>query len=203
VNAPLQPGVALVGIEIPGDSTRAAARMRFGVEIPATLSALAGERAVSQPILFEPTADAATVIDAESAIARMYGTTTFLRARRIGVYWEAYGFSARDTVEIELHMSRENRPGVFERVSNALRVGSQDASRVDILWREVPETSRAVHRMEGSVPVGMHSIVLDLSRLSRGTYSLQITVKGRRNGARAGTASPEIITSTGRTLVLR
>ena len=195
VDVPMQHGVALVAVEIPGDTARPAARTRFGVEIPETLAALGGAVDVSQPLLFEPPAKAATVFDADSAVAYMFGTTAFTRERRLGVYWETYGVGARDTVQVELRMSREDRPGILERVGDALRIGSQDANRVDISWREVPRTSRAVQRMEGSVPVGMYSIVLDLSRLSRGTYSIEVTVKGARTA--------NSVTSVARALVLK
>ncbi|MEO7521136.1 MAG: hypothetical protein ABIW79_04915, partial [Gemmatimonas sp.] len=202
VNLPLEPGVAFVAIEIPGDSARPAARTRFGVEIPETLAALSGGAALSQPLLFEPPAIAATVIDADSALARMYGTTSFMRERRLGVYWESYGVGVRDTVQIELRLSREDRPGIMERVGDVLRIGREDANSVDILWREVPGSSRAVQRMEGTVPVGMHSLVLDLSRLSRGTYSLRVTVNGAR-AIGAGGRTSDSATSEPRTLVLR
>jgi hypothetical protein len=209
VDVRTQPGVAFVAVEIAGDSARPAARTRFGVEIPPTLATLAGGTAVSQPILFDPPADVRAIIDADSAVHRMYGTTTFVRERRLGVYWEAYGFSARDTVQIELSMSREDRPGILERVGDVLHIGRQDANSVNILWREVPRSSRAVHRMEGTVPVGMHSLVLDFSRLSRGTYNLQVTVKAARSGRNgdrstsSGTETSDSVTSVSRTLVLK
>ena len=102
----LRPGAALLGIEVPGESVRAAARTRFGVETPGPLAALAGATALSQPLLFEPSGDAAHPRDANAAVSRMYGTTTFAQWRRIGVYWESYGFAATDAVEIECDDAR-------------------------------------------------------------------------------------------------
>ncbi len=186
INAPLRPGASLIGIEVPGDSTRAAARTRFGVESPKPLSALAGDRALSQPLLFEPPADARDALDADAAVSRMYGTTTFTRWRRIGVYWEAYGFAATDAVDIEVRMTREDRPGIFATIVGVLRLGREEGGSFGLRWREAPGGGGAIRRLEGDVPVQMRSVVLDISRLARGTYRLQLLVN--KAGASAVTS---------------
>ncbi len=176
IDAPLREGEALLSIELNGDRAHPAARTRFGATIPATLADFADGMALSQPLLFDPTADINSSLDADAAVRRMHGTTTFRKPRRIGVYWEAYGFDAADTVEIEVQMAREDRAGIFARVAGVFRLGPGNAESLGIRWREAPGSSRAMQHREGNVPVQMRSIVLDVSRLSRGTYRLQLSV---------------------------
>lgn len=177
VDAALDQGPVLLGVEIPGDPRRAAVRLRFSADIAAPISGLAGAKAVSQPLLIEPPADGIGALPAEAAVARMFGSTTFGRVRRIGVYWEAYGFAASDTVEIALALSREDKPGIFERVSGGFGLWGEEGGRADIRWTEVPGGGRTIIRMEGDVAVQMRSVALDLRRQRAGRYRLEVSMK--------------------------
>ncbi len=191
VHERLRPGAALLGIELPGDEARAAARTRFGVEVPATLAALAGGRALSAPLLFDPPRDAAATValDADDAIGRMLGTTTLAGTRRVGIYWESYGFAATDTVDVEVRITRRDRPGVLERLL-ARVAGRDDGETVGTRWREQPGSSRAIQLVEGDVPLQMRSLVLDLGRLEHGRYAVSLAVRDARG--RAATSEREI-----------
>lgn len=191
INTPLHQGASLIGIELPGDSARPAARTRFGVDALEPLTALAAGKALSQPLLFEPSGDPNLRLDADAAARRMYGTTTFTKWRRIGVYWESYGFAADDAVELELRMSREDRPGVFASIVSVFRIGREEGGTVSMKWREEPGSGGAIHRREGDVLVQMRSIVLDISRLAHGTYRLQLSVK--KAGEAAVTSEREFV----------
>ncbi len=180
VDAPLAEGATLIAIEVPGDATRAAARTRFGVEILPSLASLAGNRALSDPLLYEPTDDAANTLDSEAATRRMFGTTTFTRVRRIGVYWEGYGFAATDTVDVDVQISREERPGIFAGALGVFRLGAERDGGVGMRWRELPGNSRAIQRLEGGVPMQMRSIVIDIAALGRGSYRMQISMSGTK-----------------------
>jgi hypothetical protein len=177
VDAAFDQGPVLLGVEIPGDLRTAAVRSRFSADIVAPLGALAGAKAVSQPLLIEPPADGVGALTAEAAVARMYGSTSLARVRRIGVYWEAYGFSATDTMEIALALSREDRPGIFERVSGGFGLWGEEGGRADIRWTEVPGGGRTIVRMEGNVLVQMRSVALDLRRQRAGRYRLEVSMK--------------------------
>lgn len=177
VDAALDHGPVLLGVELPGDLQHAAGRTRFSADIAAPLSALAGAKAVSQPLLIEPPADGIGALSAEAAVARMYGSTTFTRVRRIGVYWEGYGFAATDTLEIALALSREDKPGIFERVSGGFGLWGEEGGRADIRWMEVPGGGRTIVRMEGDVAVQMRSVALDLRRQRAGRYRLEVSMK--------------------------
>ncbi|MEX2282195.1 MAG: hypothetical protein WEE89_06905 [Gemmatimonadota bacterium] len=176
-DAMLQAGAALIGVELPGDSTRPAARTRFGADIAEPLSALGGAQALSQPLLFDPSGIATATLDADAAVKRMYGTTTFTKLDRLGVYWEAYGFAAADTVDIEIQMTRLDRPGIFARVAGAVGLADNNRGNVTVRWREEPGSTRAIEIREANVPVQMRSIVIDVSRLARGSYRATVSLR--------------------------
>lgn len=177
VDVPLQGGVALVAIELPGDSGRPAARTRFGSSIPEPLSALGRAQALSPPILFKPPVDASAKVNDRQAVARMYGTTTFTRLSDVGVYWEGYGFGASDTVEIELSVERLDRAGFFGRVIDAIGIGAERQGGGVLRWRDVPGSESAFQIIEGDVPVQMRNVTVDFSRLGTGTYRLTLSMK--------------------------
>ena len=79
----------------------------FGARAGRPLSELGAAQALLQPLLMDAPADAMSGLPAEAAVPRMQGSTTVNRSRRLGVYWEAYGLAATDTVEIALALSRE------------------------------------------------------------------------------------------------
>jgi hypothetical protein len=177
VDALFAPGPVLLGVEIPGDTQRLAARTRFSVDIAPALEALGETRALSQPVLIDPPADALGAMPAEAAIPRMLGSTTIGRSRRIGIYWEAYGFAASDTVEVTLALSREGKPGIFERVVSGFGLWGEEGGRADVRWTELPGGGRTITRLEGGVPVQMRSVSLDLRRQRAGKYRLEVTMK--------------------------
>lgn len=179
VDVPLRAGAVLVAIELPGDSIRPAARTRFGASILAPLSALGRAQAVSQPILFEPPADESARVNDRQAVAHMYGTTSFDRLGRLGVYWEGYGFGANDTVEIGLRVERLDRPGILDRVRAAIGIGQEQQSNGELSWRDEPGSVRAFQIIEGDVPVQMRNVTLDLSRLARGRYRLTLSMQSQ------------------------
>jgi hypothetical protein len=183
VDVPLRAGPAFVGIELPGDGVRPAARTRFGTSIPEPLSSLGQAQALSPPILFEPPSDVSTRVTDREAVARMYGTTRFNRLSRVGVYWEAYGFSVTDTVEVELRVERQDRPGIVGRAIEVLGMGEQGQAGGALRWRDVPGAGRAIQIREGDVPVQLRNVTVDVSRLARGTYRLTLSLKTPRRAA--------------------
>jgi hypothetical protein len=176
VDAPLAPGKILVGVEVAGDSSRAAARTRFSTNVTAPLEALGGGRALSQALLFEPPSDDLPKIGAEQAVARMFATTTLAGISRVGVYWESYGFNPTDTADLSLRVVRQDRPNVFLRALHVLHIGSESIDSVTIKWREAPGNSRAIQSLEGQTNVQMRSVILETSSLRRGHYKLTLAV---------------------------
>jgi len=176
VDALLASGKTLLGVEISGDSTHAAARARYAVAVLPALSALHGARAVSQAVLFDPPRDAAPVVNTDAAINRMYPTTTLVGTDRIGVYWEGYGFSPTDTLDLTVRIVRKDHPSIAVRAVRVFGIGRAGDDSIGIHWREIPQNSRAIQRMEGTVPIQLRSLVLDLSKLPRGDYVLELAM---------------------------
>jgi hypothetical protein len=173
VDYPLTAGKTLIGIESPGNAACPALRTRFAIEVPDALASLKTQE-LSQPLLFEASEESGAPLSADAAITRMYGTTEFHKPRTLGVYFESYNFADDDTVQLEVRMTREDKPGFFTRVAQVFKIGNRESGSIGIRWIEVPGNSRAVHVREGNVPIQMRNIVLDVSRLSRGTYRLEL-----------------------------
>jgi hypothetical protein len=93
------------------------------------------------------------------------------------VYWEAHGFTATDTVDIEMRLTREDRTGLFTRVAGVFGLAHDNRANVTVRWREEPGSTRAIENREGNVPVQMRSIVIDVSRLSRGSYRATVSLR--------------------------
>jgi hypothetical protein len=177
VDALLAPGRSLLGVEVHSEPEFPAARTRFSVDALPTLEALGAGKAMSQPTFIEATGEATTALSADQAIARMLGSTSLRRAGRIGVYWEAYGFSERETVEITLTLSREDKPGIFARVASGFGLWGEEGRSAGVRWTELPGGAQALTRMEGDVPVQMRSISLDLRKQRGGRYKLEVSMR--------------------------
>jgi hypothetical protein len=177
----LPAGPSLVSVEVPSlnDGDRGA-RSRFGVTPPPPLSAMtAGGVAMSDPvILVVPAGISALPNLADSAVALMNGSTLLTAGTTaIGVYWETYGIAASDTVEITVGVQRLGA-GVLERITSVIGALSSANSLVSASWTE-PQPGQRVRYVPGSVPIQMRSVVLNISALPIGTYTLGISVQKR------------------------
>jgi hypothetical protein len=172
---------ALVSAEIPWSEGRRGARSRFGVVPPPPLSAMRrGEAAMSQPLLLTvPAGNAALPNEADSAVALMLGSTTLpAGTREMGIYWETYGITAADSVEVVVSVQRRGG-GVVERVTSMVGALASANSPVSTSWRE-PQPGVVVRTIGGAVPIQMRSVILDLGAIPVGPYTLEIAVR-RRN----------------------
>jgi hypothetical protein len=161
---PSQPAIAAV--EVPGRGPkggRPVSRTRFGIDPPAPLSAMRpGEIDISTPaIIHPPEGTAQPVTDATAAIRRMYGNSILKPGQSIGVYWETYGISDRDTVDVTLSIH--------------LR-GGRDT--IVIGWQE-PSPGHTASTVRGAIPIQSRNITLDLSAYKPGDYVLAVSAKRR------------------------
>jgi hypothetical protein len=176
---PVRPTVA--SFEVP--ATREGApdlRTRFGVVPPSALNALrSGERALSDPVLLRAPADGSAIPDdVDGALALMLGGTVLRAAGRLGVYWESYGFDARDSVAVEVRIQPLVDVGTMQRLGIALKLSDDPRRSVSARWQE-PQSGRTARSLDLRVPVQVRSVVLDVSRLQPGSYELRVLV-GRR-----------------------
>jgi len=169
------------------DPKGADARTRFGVTTPPPLAGMgAAERALSDPVLIEPPgAGADLVADPDSALARMLGSTRLTGRKQIGVYWESYGFTSSDTVEVTLRLSRVDRPGAARRVAVALRLAGDSRSATTLTWTE-PRPGQLTRTSAASRTIQHRAVTLDIADIPPGSYLLEVSMEKRGQAAVVG-----------------
>lgn len=150
----------LIGVELLAKDSAAAARWRSGfAEIP-----LDSSRITVSDLLF---VDGAPELpsDLSEATPRAHGGTKFQRNTKIGLFWELYGKAPADSaVPISLTITPVDE-SLLKRTFRALRIAPK-AMPLNIRWQE-----------NGSSGVlSPRSIVLDLSMVPAGKYSVKLQV---------------------------
>jgi hypothetical protein len=178
---------ALVAVEVLVDSAAAAdipnRRLRFGITTPTALRAIVGDTLiVSEPVLLEaPDVKGAVSTEPSTALEEMLPSTTLVGARRIGVYWEAYGLADTDSLDLSVRVVRK-RVGFLQVLGGMLRLQGSTSTLVAIKWRD---SGRPAQRtIDGARPgaVRPFSVALDLSSLESGHYDLIVSVTRRGRG---------------------
>jgi len=169
-----------------GDSVMAEARTRFSIVPPATLDEMrAGEVAISEAVLLRVTDNAVPLAaKSDTLLAQMLGSVVIdvNTTPKVGVYWETYGVSARDSVTVGVQVERQVSVGGLRRLGMALRLADNPNSTVNIAWRE-PDRGRTTNTIDGVVPIQSRTVILDLSRLESGPYDLVMSVAKIRGEA--------------------
>jgi hypothetical protein len=177
---------ALAGVEFLPSPPRGtmAGRLRFGIVPPPPLSAMQpGETAISEPVLLRASGGNALPSAPESALPLMATSHEVTSRDKLGVYWETYGFSAADSVEVAIWIERYTNQGIARSFGIALGVAKDLNTPVTISWKE-PDSGHNSHVFrEGTVPVIGRSITLDISSLVAGDYTLEVAVRGRNRAA--------------------
>lgn len=167
----------LIAVEFPAAGPRApAGRTRFSVAPPPTLAALKpGEFAVSDPVVLLAPLEGDTLPNGiDGALARMAGSTR-VAFGRLGVYWETYGLQPADSVEIAVWIERYTAQGIARRLGIALNVAADYNTPVAMSWRE-PEPGHVSAVIAGRVTIISRSLELDVSKLPKGDYWLDVAV---------------------------
>jgi hypothetical protein len=181
---------AVVGMELLAPRGELSLRTRFGIMPPATLSELKpGETAISEPVLISSDESPS---DPDGALGQMLGTTV-VRAKKIGVYWETYGYGAGDSVDVAVIVARREPLSRFRRLGMKLRVASDINGSVAVRWSE-PQAGHDSWTIPSRVPIQARAVGLDLSRLEPGRYRVEV-VASRRGvaGAPTVTASRDFV----------
>ena len=179
-----KPGFQVISAEVVDQEhdTATAARARFAMQVPPGLDSLRSNAlGVSDLVLFTPPAAMdALPVDTHGALVRMLPTTT-LTIDRVGVFFELYGLSRSDSVELDLTVVREGEPGLLQRLGSRMGLNDASTGTFAIRWEAGRAgTATATQSIDGA-SVNMRSILLNLSTLSSGPYTLEISV---RSGAR-------------------
>jgi hypothetical protein len=177
LRAHIPSGSAVVGAEVLAPRGETSVRTRFGITPPATLSALKpGEAAISEPVLIG-TSESAT--SAEGALDQMLGSSV-VKARKIGVYWETYGYAAGDSVDVAMIITRTEKLSAFRKIGMKLRIAHDINGSVAVRWSE-PQAGHDSWSIPSKVPIQARAVGLDLSQLEPGHY--MVTVSASRKGA--------------------
>ncbi len=170
----------IASMEIRGAGEQSAdARIRFALTPPTALRSFStGEIALSDPILTRVPEGADDLsVHGDSLVYQMFGTTTLRdQPRKVGVYWESYGFTAEDSVQIAVRIDRHNDSGLLKRFAIALNMAQDPTSSLEISWRE-PDVARRYRTLEGSIQ--SRALILDIANLSPGEYEVTIRVTKR------------------------
>jgi hypothetical protein len=145
-------------------------RTRFGVTPPPTLSALKpGEAAISDPVLIATTEAANGV---EGALDQMLGSTV-VHGKKVGLYWETYGYGPGDSVDVAFIITRTEKLSVFRKLGMKLRIAHDINGSVAVRWTE-PQAGHDSWTIPSKVPIQARVVTLDLSQLEPGHYSVQV-----------------------------
>jgi hypothetical protein len=174
------PGRSLVSAEVPWDEDgHTGARARFAITAPPPLDSMRGDTlAISDPVLLITPSDMPDLPnDADSAIAMMRGSTTLSTGTQsLGVYWETYGFAARDSVEIVITIQRTTSLNILRGLGVIAGVAANPNAPVSVSWKE-PQRGHDTRTVDGAVPIQMRSVILTIGGLPSGDYTLEISVK--------------------------
>jgi hypothetical protein len=152
----------LIGVELLANDSAGAARWRSGfAEVPLD----SGKISVSDLLFVDATPSLPSNL--EEATARAHGGTTFSRGKQIGLFWELYGKTPADsTLPISLTITPVDA-GFLKRAFRALRIAPTPAP-LNIRWQE----------NGASGVLSPRSVLLDLSLVPAGKYSVKLEVQG-------------------------
>jgi hypothetical protein len=176
--SPLAPRAQIVSAELaPADGAAGlAVRVRRAVHPPAPLSVLAdGEVALSDPLFFRPGDAPDLPANAAEAVGKMFGSHAF-SDRRVGLFWETYGVAPGDTMDVSIRVANIDKPGFLRRVGATIGVADADQGEITIRWREPRLNKTETVIWAGDVPIQSRSVVLEVSRLRPGRYTVEVTV---------------------------
>ena len=147
----------LLSLEIIRADTRRAGWKRAGVWLAPKP---AGALALSDLLMFEP--GVAEVTELSQALPTALGSNVASRAK-LGIYWEVYGLARADSaLPMSLTLTRIQQ-GPLERFGQAIGITPR-VNPLSISWRENPSLGSITTR----------SVILDLSLIPRGKYSLRV-----------------------------
>jgi hypothetical protein len=176
--SPLAPRAQVVSAELaPADGGPGlAVRIRRAVHPPAPLSVLKdGEVAISDPLFFRPGDAPDLPANAAEAVGKMFGSLAF-NDKRVGIFWETYGVAPGDTVDVAIRVANIDKPSFLRRVGATFGIADADGGELTIRWREPRANRRDAVIWAGDVPIQSRSVVLEVSRLRPGRYTVEVTV---------------------------
>jgi hypothetical protein len=113
----------------------------------------------------------------EEVLRMMAPSHVVSETKKIGVYWETYGFEAADSVELAVWIERYTPLGIGRRFGVVLGVSTDLNTPIAITWKEPQPGYRSNVFREGRVTVIGRSVGVDLSALPAGDYRLEVAIR--------------------------
>lgn len=159
-----------------------ALRLRYGLRPPPVLEALPTDSVALSPPLFlrMPRGGAAVPMDPESAIGAMAGTRTFPKTVPLVFYWESYGLTPTDTVQVSVTVRRDDERSTTRVVGSSLGLVSALRDSISVRWTE-PD-GRHLMVVPGTRMIVGRALSLDMSTLPAGDYALSVQVEHAAKG---------------------
>jgi len=130
--------------------------------------------------------------------------STVVRAKKIGLYWETYGYAPGDSVDVALIVTRTEKLSAFRRIGMKLRIAHDLNGTVAVRWSE-PQAGHDAWSIPSKVPIQARVVTLDLSQLEPGQYTVQVQA-GRKGEvvapAKQGEPNAALPLTASRTFVL-
>lgn len=159
----------LISLELLAREQRRAARTRLGLPAPVRAGL-----ALSDLLLYAAPADSSSQSGASiEDVAATALASGFIRNRRLGVYWEAYGTRTGAPVHYSISVEPTDVPW-YRRAAE--RVGIADPqSALSVRWTDVARAASVAQRL----------MQVDLARLRPGEYELTVSVASGGSVARS------------------
>ena len=157
--APWRP--RLVAVEVLDTASRRSARGRDGIAVRDTVS----YRVELSDLLLFSAADSSAEFTLESVASRALATGRIATGEKLGLFWEMYGLEANERVTATVGLVPADA-GVLRRFFERARLAAP-RTPVHLQWSDAPE-------VRGSV--GGRVLVLDLSEIPAGRYTVELSV---------------------------
>jgi hypothetical protein len=157
----VEPGVALVSVEVLSEEARRAARARGGREIPALEP---GRLALSDLLLLrtgDPLPDSL-----EEAVSLARGSDRLHPGERLGVYWEVYGLPPEEVQALSVSLRLVDRRGGWLRRTGERLGLVRELAPVRLRWQEQASAGDHVPR----------ALAIQIPEVPEGDYVLELTV---------------------------
>ena len=116
--------------------------------------------------------------NASAVIEQMYPSVRLGSPKRLGIFWESYGFVSGDSLSVSVQVQRITQPGRWQRIGMALGLSDDPNSAVKISWEE-PRPGRSSYQVPALMPTLGRQLVLNVAGLISGEYRLQISMQAR------------------------
>jgi hypothetical protein len=175
----------IVGLETQRARAPAPSDHRLAISPPPTLAMFSGP-AVSDPVLLSVRRESDLPRpDPGVALERMSTAAAVEQRGLIGVYWETYGIAPTDSLDIAVWIERFTAQSPLRRIGISLRIVPDLNTPVVQSWSEASAATSG-NVLDAPVPIVARTVLLDTSRLPRGSYRLEVAVKRPNESAVRG-----------------